>query len=125
MPQPTDVPSLQRLLGMTKFLSQYIPNDSTITAPLRTLLKKGVTWNWTGQQDEALSKLKTMLSSPPVLAFYDVTKPVTIQSDASQSGLGACLLQDGKPVAYAARSMTSAEKNYAQTMHRLRKRCCL
>ena len=95
MPQPTDVPSLQRLSGMTKFLSQYIPNESTITAPLRTLLKKGVTWNWTGQQDEALSKLKTMLSSPPVLAFYDVTKPVTIQSDASQSGLGACLLQDG------------------------------
>ena len=40
MPPPTDVPSLQRLLGMTKYLSQYIPNESTITAPLRELLKK-------------------------------------------------------------------------------------
>ena len=40
MPPPTDVPSLQRLLGMTKYLSQYIPNESTITVPLRELLKK-------------------------------------------------------------------------------------
>ena len=40
MPPPTDVLSLQRLLGMTKYLSQYIPNESTITAPLRELLKK-------------------------------------------------------------------------------------
>jgi len=53
------------------------------------------------------------MSSSPVLAFYDVTKPVTIQSDASQCGLGACLVQDGKPIAYASRSMASA-KNYAQ-----------
>ena len=114
MPQLTDVNSLQRLLSMTKFLSPYIPNESTITAPLQTLLKKGVPWNWTVKQDEALAKLKAMLSSPPVLAFYDVTKPVTIQSDASQSGLGACLMQDSKPVAYASRSMTSAEKKCAQ-----------
>ena len=112
IPQPTNFPSLRRLLVMTKFLSQYVPNESTITASLQTLLKKRVTWNWTGQQFEALSKLKTMLSSPPVFAFSDVIKPVTIQLDASQSGLGACLLHDVKPVAYA--SMTSAEKSYAQ-----------
>ena len=98
MPQPTDVPTLQRLLGMTKFLSQYIPNESTITAPLRLLLKKGVSWKWTEKQDEALAKLKAMLSTPPILVFYDVAKPVTVQSDASQCGLGACLMQDGRPI---------------------------
>ena len=114
MTQPTDVPSLQRLLGMTKFLSQYIPNESSITAPLRLLLKKGVPWNWTANQNEAFAQLKAVLSSPPVLAFYDVTKSVTIQSDASQFGLGACLMQDNKPIAYASRSMTPAETNYAQ-----------
>ena len=92
MPQPTDVPALQRLLGMTKFLSQYIPNESTIAAPLRLLLKKGVSWKWTEKQDEALAKLKAMLSTPPVLAFYDVAKPVTVQSDTSHCGLGACLM---------------------------------
>ena len=41
---PTDVPSLQRLLGMSRYLSQYIPNESTITAPLRELLKKNADW---------------------------------------------------------------------------------
>ena len=114
MPQPTDVPALQRLLGMTKFLSLYIPNESTITAPLRLLLKRGVSWKWTDKQDEALAKLKAMLSTPPVLAFYDVAKPATVQSDASQCGLGACLMQDGRPIACASRSMTPAEKTYAQ-----------
>ena len=61
-----------------------------------------------------MNKLREVLTSEPVLAYYDVTKPVTIQADASQSGLGACLLQDGNPIAYASRSMTSAEENYAQ-----------
>ena len=49
-----------------------------------------------------------------MFAIYDVTKPVTIQADASQSGLGACILQKGKPVACASRAMTQAEQNYAQ-----------
>ena len=55
-----------------------------------------------------------MLVSKPVLAFYDVNKAVTLQCDASQSGLGACLLQGNKPVAFASRSLSPAEKNYAQ-----------
>ena len=114
MPPPTDIPSFQRLLGMTKYLSQYIPMESTITAPLRLLVKKGVPWEWTAQQDDALAQLKSLLGSPPVLAYYDVTKPVTIQADASQTGLGACLIQEKKPITYASRSMTPAEKNYAQ-----------
>ena len=114
MPTPTDVPSLQRLLGMIKYLAQYILNESTITAPLRALLKKEVEWNWTFEHDPAMNKLCEVLTSKPLLAYYDVTKPVTIQADASQSGLGACLLQDGNPIACASRSMTSAEENYAQ-----------
>jgi hypothetical protein len=52
-----------------------------------------------------LRKLKDMLVTAPVLQ-YDVRKPVVIQSDASSMGLGACILQDGKPVEYASRSMT-------------------
>jgi len=115
MPPPHDVPSLQRLLGMTKYLSQYIPNESTITAPLRTLLKKGSDWKWTASHDQALLKIKNALVHAPVLGFYDLAKPVTIQSDSSSSGLGACLLQDSRPIVYASRSMSAAEVNYAQT----------
>ena len=50
----------------------------------------------------------------PLYLFYDVHKPVTIQCDASQSGLGACILQQGKPIAYASRALSKAELNYAQ-----------
>ena len=56
----------------------------------------------------------TMISQVPVLAFFDPEKEVTVQCDASQSGLGAVLMQEGKPVHYISRAMTSAEKNYAQ-----------
>ena len=53
-------------------------------------------------------------SSAPVLAYYDVKRPVTITCDASKSGLGAVLLQEGKSVAYASRALTDAETRYAQ-----------
>ena len=105
---------LQRAKLCKSETKRYIPNKSTITAPLRALLKKEVEWNWTFEHNSAMNKLREVLTSEPVLAYYDVTKPVTIQADASQSGLGACLLQDGNPIAYASRSMTSAEENYAQ-----------
>ena len=52
--------------------------------------------------------------STPVLRYYNLSDEVTLQCDASQSGLGAALLQNGKPVAYASRALTSAETQYAQ-----------
>ena len=69
MPPPTDVSSLQRLLGMSRYLSQYIPNESTITAPLRELLKKNADWKWTKSHDTALQQLKTALTHAPTLSF--------------------------------------------------------
>ena len=114
MPVPTDKAGIQRLLGTINFLAQYIPNMSEITAPLRMLLKENVQFAWQHEQDEALEKIKTALTANPVLSYYDVTKDVTIQTDASQSGIGSCLLQNGHVIAYASRSMTDAEKNYAQ-----------
>ena len=114
MPIPDDKPALQRLLGMVKYLSQFIPNESEITAPLRGLLKEDAEWSWHPEHFEAIEKLKTVLTSSPVLQYYDVNKEVTIQADASQKGLGTCLIQENKPVAYASRSLTSAEQNYVQ-----------
>ena len=114
MPPPQDVPSLQRLLGMSRYLSQYIQNESSITAPLSELLRKNTEWQWTTKHDAALEKLKNALICCPTLTFYDSTQLVTIQCDASQAGLGACLLHHGRPIAYASRSMTKAETNYAQ-----------
>ena len=55
--------------------------------------------------------MKVIITNAPVLKYYDVTKDVTIQVDASPNGHGAVLLQDEHP---ASRSLTQSEKNYAQ-----------
>ena len=55
-----------------------------------------------------------MITTAPVLKYYDVASETTIQCDASESGLGATLLQNGQPVAFASRSLSTAERNYAQ-----------
>ena len=113
MPKPEDKKALQRLLGMVKYLTQYIPSESDITSPLRELLKEYTQWIWQPEHDRALQQIKGALTSKPVLRFYDVQKPVQIQVDVSQNGLSACLLQEGHPVAYMSCAMTSAEVNYA------------
>ena len=114
MPVPESKEELQRLLGMVNYFAQFIPNQSTITGPLRQLLKKDVDWMWLHEHTSTVQELKQILSSKPVLNFFDSSKPVKLQVDASKSGRGACLMQDDQPVAYASRSLTSAEENYAQ-----------
>lgn len=71
-------------------------------------------WQWQHEQDEAVRKLKEALTSDPVLRFFDPQKQLIIQAAASKDGLGAYLLQDGHPIAYASRTLTETEKNYAQ-----------
>ena len=73
MPNPTDVNSLHRLLGLIKHLVQYIPNESAITEPLRELLKKDAEWDWQQEHDKAIESLNAVLASKPALAFYDVS----------------------------------------------------
>ena len=90
MPVLESKEELQRLLGMVNYFAQFIPNQSTITAPLRQLLKKDVDWMWLPEHTSALQELKQILSSKPVLKFFDSSKPVKLQVDASKSGLGAC-----------------------------------
>ena len=70
-----------------------------------------VSWHWGNEQDVALRKIKEVLVSKRCLAYYDVNKPVRMQVDASRSGIGA--FQDGKPVAYASKSLTQTQQRYA------------
>ena len=111
MPPPTDKKGIERLLGTINYLAKFITNMSTVTHRIRELLKSDVTFCWKKSQEEAFDKINSILSAEPVLTYYDVAKPVTISCDASQSGLGALLLQ---PVAYASRALTDAETRYAQ-----------
>ena len=120
MPPPHDVAAVQRLLGLAQYLSKFLPHLSDITKPLRELTKKEVVWAWDPTQQQAFENLKKAVSSTPVLHYYsNLDEDVTLQCDASQSGLGAALLQKGQLVAYASRALTPTEVRYAQIENKL------
>ena len=58
--------------------------------------------------------MKQLVSDAPILRYYDPERELTIQCDASQTGLGAALLQNGQPLAFVSRALTDAETRYAQ-----------
>ena len=114
MPMLHNKAAVRRLLGMINFLAAHILNMVSITAPLRNLVQADVHFEWDHSAANALSQIKTILSTEPVLQFFNPSISNVIQTDASQHGLGACLLQQGKPITYASRSLSICERNYAQ-----------
>ena len=115
---PESVAELRSVLGMIKYLGRYLPNLATVIAPMNELLCKNAEFRWGAVQDEAFGKIKQMICDSPVLAYYDVNKPTVVSCDASSYGIAGVLMQQHgeqlKPVAYCSRTLTSAEKNYAQ-----------
>lgn len=114
MRDPVNKKELQMILGYVNFMRQFIPNLSELTTPLRELLKNKVEFHWLQQHTDALNVIKEKIVNAPVLANFDARKEVTIQGDASQNGLGCCLMQEGRPVSYASRSLSDSERNYSQ-----------
>ena len=121
---PTTLTALQTFLGFAGYYRRFVPNFSSIAAPLNSLCKKDATFHWSGPQDTAFQTLCNALTKAPVLAFPDFTQPFLIDTDASNTGLGAVLSQvgpDGKehPIAFASRSLNPAERNYSVTRREL------
>ncbi|RLJ22807.1 hypothetical protein DJ031_00235 [bacterium endosymbiont of Escarpia laminata] len=114
MPMPTDVEGVRRLIGTVQYLGKFVKGLTDLTAPLRELIRKESEFTWNESHTKAVCAIHEKLSNAPVLRYYDVDKDVTIQADASQTGLGAALMQDGQPICYASRVMTDTEQNYAQ-----------
>lgn len=115
MPAPTDKQSIQRLLGMTNYLQMFAPRPSEVTTPLRELTKNDNEFQWDAQvHGAALVETKKILSTTPVLKYFDPSATPTLQCDASMHGLGACLMHDGHPVAYGSRSLTPTEVQHTQ-----------
>ena len=112
MPEPAGVSDVRRFLGMCNYLSRYVPRLSEVSEPLRRLTEAEATFGWGVEEKSAFEKLKELISDQQRLAFYDVRKPVVIQCDASTVGLGAVLMQEGRPVASVSRSLSKSEKNY-------------
>ena len=114
MPEPQNKGDVRRILGMVTYLTKFCPNLSTIAVPLRDLTRKEVAWTLDTVHKDALAQIKALVSSTTVLKLFDPHSAVTLSVDASQYGLGACITQDGIPVAYASRTLTDTQKRYAQ-----------
>lgn len=114
MQPPQSKPELETLLGMVNYLARFTPHLSEVNPPLRQLLKQDCEFIWDAVHDRAFKQIKELITNHPVLTYFDPKKELTLQVDASKSGLGAVLLQHDKPVAYASKSLNSTEQNYAQ-----------
>jgi len=114
MPRPIDKAAVQHFLGFVNYLAKFLPRLSDVCEPLRRLTDREAIWDWQSQQENAYLKIKELVTQAPVLRYYNIDEPVTIQCDLSDYGLGAMLLQHGQPVAFASRSLSSVEQRYAQ-----------
>lgn len=111
---PSSVEEVHRLNGTVNYLAKFLPRLSAAMEPIRQLTRKDVHWNWSRTQDQAFAEVKRLVTEAPLLSFYDPESELVIQCDASEKGLGAALLQHGKPVAFASRALTDVETRYAQ-----------
>ena len=120
MPPPMDVASLRSFLGSVQFYSKFLPfNFFTFAEPLYRLVQSGVAWTWSKQDDDAFTKLKSLLSTDTVLAHFDASVPIGIACDASNVGIGATLFHrypDGseRPIANVSKTLSKSQRNYSQ-----------
>jgi len=117
-PRPTTVTELQSFLGCVNYYRKFIPNMSTLCSPLNKLLQKDTKFCWDTACENAYQKLCDILSTSDVLVHYDPEKSMILAADASQAGLGCVISHDTndgeKPIAYASRTLSAAERNYSQ-----------
>ena len=113
-PQPSCVSDVRRFLGMVQYLARFIPNLTDILHPIQNLTKKDVAFMWSETQEQAFAAVKKAIAESPQLSFYAPDKELTVENDASDYGIGSVLLQEQRPIAFASRTLTSAERNYCQ-----------
>ena len=94
MPTPVSKKALQRYLGMVQYLAKFCPQLANIVKPLRLLTHDDSKFVWSEIHQEALERSKALITESPTLQYYDSEKPVVLQVDASEDGLGGALLQE-------------------------------
>ena len=95
---------------MVTYLLPFIPQQSSYTATLRGLLKTDVENSWNTTYQVAFHKLKSLVCEDTTLRYFNTKKPETIQVNTSGKGLGATLIQDDGPVAFASKVLTPTER---------------
>ena len=92
---PKSVHQVRSFLGLAGYYRRFIMNFSNISKPITELLKKGTKYVWSKDCDEAFQTLKKFLTTLLVLAQPDIAKPFDVYCDASDTGLGCVLMQEG------------------------------
>ena len=113
MSPPNNKQELQSFLGTVNFLATFIPNLAKKTHMMRGLLKKDVHFVWSSDMQQEFNTVTKAIADAVQLIHFDPNKPVTIETDASLKGLGAVLIQNGKPVKFLSKSLTPAESDYS------------
>ncbi|WVZ89277.1 LOW QUALITY PROTEIN: hypothetical protein U9M48_035703 [Paspalum notatum var. saurae] len=111
--QPETITEIRSFLGLAGYYRRFIKDFSKTTKPMTSLTKKNAKYLWDPKCEEAFTSLKKSLTSAPVLAQPDVTKPFDVYCDASGNGLGCVLMQEGRVIANASRQLRKHEANYA------------
>ena len=115
IPTPTCTAELRVFLGGFQWFSPFIPQFAELCAPLNKLRSEKSPWSWGEEQQQAFEKLRKSLTEAPVLRHPDFSKPFTVETDASGVAVGAVLMQEGHPVAYAGRCLKPAERQIGIT----------
>ena len=113
MAPPNNVKELQAFLGLATYMSPFIPYLSSLTTSLREMLKETSEFQWLPEHQEPFRKIGKRISEEVTLSYFNPDKEVVLQVDASMKGLGACLLQNNKPAAFASKALTNVEARYA------------
>ena len=119
METPTSAKEVRSFLGLTNYVSRFIPQYATVTKPLRDLTKKNAPWTWEKEQEEAFKSLKESLAKSTTMSYFNAQGKTEVVVDASPYGLGAILTQQvgnqNHVVAFASRALTDVESRYSQT----------
>ena len=112
MPAPQCKKQVQSFIGMVNYMSKFSARLSELAELIRELCKEKVPFNWGLEPKNAFHLIKQEIVAAPILAHYNPKKPMVLQTNASCKGLGACLLQNQKPVYFARRALTETQKGY-------------
>jgi hypothetical protein len=109
---PMIVSEIRSFIRLAGYYRRFIPNFSKITKPITELLNKGNNYVWSEACDEPFKHLKKLLTTSPVLTQPDTTKPFDVHCDASSTGLGGVLMQEGRVISYSSRQLRCHEEDY-------------
>jgi len=118
-PVPTNVRAVREFVGLAGYYRRFVPNFARVAGPFHMLTRFNVPFVWTDACQKSFNQLKSLLTTPPVLAYPNFNEPFQLHTDASGQGLGAVLEQqvDGvsHPVAFASRTLSKHEQRYGIT----------